>query len=104
MTETAHGGHDDRQVFGSAAGHDGVDGDLVGDDDGVAAGDLAEDFVAAQARALQHIGDRHLGRRHHRQAVGPAGVVVRLDERGGVGRNARAGRRVVGAGHRGGEA
>ena len=80
MAEPFDGGDDDRQVLRAAARHDRVDRHLVGHDHGVAPGDLADNLVAAQAAGSQHLLDRRVARRHHRQAVGPAGAVVGLDE------------------------
>src|SRR6266540_2931980 len=47
---------------------------------GVAARDLADDLVGAPAAGGQHLLDRRVAWRYLRQAVGPAGAVVGLDE------------------------
>ena len=79
------GGQHDRQVLGPAAGHHGVDGDLLdGDVDEVGRHD-GHDLVGRAGRALQHPQDALLGGRHHRQAVGPAPVEQRLHLVLGVG-------------------
>ena len=71
-------GEHQRQVLGLAAGHHRVDRDLldraldeVGRHDG-------DDVVGRAGRALEHPQHARLGRRHDRQAVGPAAVEQRL--------------------------
>ena len=80
MAESLHRGDDDGHVLRAAASHDGVDGDLVGHDDLIAAGDLADDFVPAKAAGGQHRLHRGVGGRDDGQPIGPAGVVIPLDE------------------------
>ena len=67
-----------REIFGPAAGHDGVDGRLLHGAGRKIGRNLANDLVGRPRRAGQHPGDAQVGRRHDRQAVGPAPVERRL--------------------------
>ena len=69
----------DRHVFGTAPGHDGVDGDLLDRAGRQLGGDLADDLVRVAARAAQHAQDALGRRRDHREAIAPAAVIARLD-------------------------
>ena len=77
-------GQHHRQVFGLAAGHDGVDRDLLDRARRQVGRHQAEHLVGPARGALQHAQHPLGGRRHHRQAVGPAAVVAGLDRVFGV--------------------
>ena len=87
-----HRGDDHREVLGLAAGHDGVDGDLLDGGRSEIGRHVGHYLGGRPRRAGEHPRDARLGRRHHRQAVGQALLVQKL-ERIEVGRHAHAPRR-----------
>ena len=73
------GGQHDRQVLGQAAGHHGVDGDLLDRAGHQVGRDDRDDLVRRPGRPGEHPQHPVLGGRHDRQPVGPAARVRRLD-------------------------
>ena len=72
-------GDDHRQVPGPAAGHDGVDGDLLHRGRGQVGRHVGHHLAGLPRRAGQHPRHPFLGRRHHRQAVGQPLLVEELE-------------------------
>ena len=89
VAEPADRGDDHRHVLGTTARQDRVDRDLLRDDHGVPARDLAENRVATQRGTGQHLGNGFLGRRDDGQPIGPAALEVRLDQARGIGLGGR---------------
>ena len=100
VKEDAQGGQDDGEVFGAAAGHNGVGGGLFGGQGAAADGNLAQGEVRRQAHGVQHILHAVGGGGNHGQAVRPAPPVAFLNgvQRIGVEMGGGAGRSV---GHEG---
>ena len=67
------------QVLGEATGHHGGDGDLLDGDVDEVWGHRGDDVLGVAGRALEHPQHPLLGRRHDRQAVGPAPREHRLE-------------------------
>ena len=77
IAHCSDGGKHDREMLGSATGHDGVDRDLL--DSGLAGTDLADDDIGFEFDAGEHRFDPLLGGDDHRQAVGPLAHVEELE-------------------------
>ena len=71
-------GDDDRQVVGLAAGHHGVDRDLLDGHVGEVRWHDGHDLVGGASGALEHPKDAGFGGGNDRQAVGPVPVVEGL--------------------------
>src|SRR5256885_16941299 len=74
-----HGGEHDGQILGPAAGHDGVDRDLLDGGAAVVRRDEPDQLVGPAARRGDRALDAPTGRRHHGQAVGDPARVELLD-------------------------
>ena len=78
------GGEDDREVFGLAAGHDGVGGDFADGYFAAAFGQFPNDFVGGAIADGEELFDALHGWRNDGQAVGPIQCIALLDGLDGV--------------------
>jgi len=70
---------DHRHVFRFAAGHHGIDRHLLRGHRDLTVLDEGQLLVGLETAGIQHRGDTFRSRRNHRQAVGPAVGVTKLD-------------------------
>ena len=76
----AHGCDHDRHVLAPAAGHHRVDRHVLGGDDDFARRHRADDDVGLELGSGEEVGHELGGGRHHREAVGPAALVVVVEQ------------------------